>query len=112
MNNEELNNLNNDSNFNKLDNDFDNPSSQIERMMKKISNNAILIKNRYLNMIKNKMNKYPKKEAIMDMSCVCGDSSFSVIVTEKDIEKIYTKFDKKCPLCNDFIKIKFVVKEN
>ncbi|MCL4546435.1 MAG: hypothetical protein M1576_01675 [Deltaproteobacteria bacterium] len=112
MDSEELKNLNNDLNFNKLDDNFNNANSQIERIMKKISNNAILIKNKYLGMIKNKINKSPKGEAVMDMSCGCGDSSFSVIVTEKDIEKIYAKFDKKCSFCNDFIKIKFIVKEN
>jgi len=112
MNNKELNNFKDDLNLKKLDNDFDNASSQIERIMKKITDNSIIIKNRYLNMIKNKINKSQKKNAIMDMSCGCGDSSFSVIVTEKDIEKIYNKFDKKCPICGDFIKIKFIVKEN
>jgi hypothetical protein len=112
MNNDELRNFKNELNTGKLDNNFNDVSSQIDRIIKKINDNALKIKNRYLNMIKNKIYKSPKKEAVMRMSCECGESSFSVIVTEKDIEKIYDKFDKKCPLCSDFIKIKFLVKGN
>jgi hypothetical protein len=110
MNSEELRNFKNQMNAKKFDNDFDDASSQIDRIMRKITDNAIIVKNRYLNMIKNKIYKSPKKEAIMGISCACGEYSFSVIVTEKDIEKVYNKFDKKCTLCNDFIKIKFLVK--
>jgi len=45
------------------------------------------------------------------VECDCGESSFDMPFTEKDIEIVYDRFVKRCPVCHRAIRVTFDFRE-
>ena len=82
-------------------------SSFIDRIVEKASQNAVLMRAIYLNILKKQMQSTPSKKCVMTVKCGCEENDFDVLVTERDIERVYNRFAKKCPTCEELIKITF-----
>ncbi|MHB8232169.1 MAG: hypothetical protein ACYDDB_04640 [bacterium] len=84
--------------------------SFLEKVLEKASQNAVLVRSKYMNIIKNRISSSNTKDAVMNLKCACNEYDMNVLVTESDVEKVYDKFTKKCPNCGDTIKIAFKFK--
>lgn len=85
-------------------------NSFFEEAIRKVSLNAVAVRSKYMNLIKNKISSSHSKNAIMNLRCKCSEYDMNVLVTESDVEKIYKRFVKKCPHCDKIIKITFKFK--
>ncbi|MCL4321216.1 MAG: hypothetical protein M0016_07630 [Deltaproteobacteria bacterium] len=83
------------------------PESFLEKVLEKASQSAVLARSKYMNIIKRDIASSTRKEAVMNLKCGCDEYDMNVLVTERDVEKIYEKFVKKCIKCNQPIKISF-----
>ena len=83
------------------------PELFIEKVLEKASQNAVIVRSKYMNIIKREIASTGRKEAVMNLKCGCDEYDMNVLVTEKDVEKIYERFVKKCTKCNQPIKISF-----
>ncbi|MHB1660724.1 MAG: hypothetical protein ACYCSQ_09480 [bacterium] len=84
--------------------------SFLERILEKASQNAVLVRSKYMNLIKRRISSSNTKEAVMNLKCACNEYDMNVLVTESDVERIYERFVKKCPNCGETIKIIFKFK--
>ncbi|MCL4428981.1 MAG: hypothetical protein M1276_08365 [Deltaproteobacteria bacterium] len=82
-------------------------SSFFDRLVENASQNAVLMRAKFLNILKKQMKSASSKNCIMNVKCGCNENNFNVLVTEGDIEKVYDRFAKKCPSCGEAIKITF-----
>jgi hypothetical protein len=71
------------------------------------SQNAVLMRSRFLNIIRKQIKSSPSKRCVMNVKCGCNENNFDVLVTEEDIARVYDRFAKKCPVCGEIIKINF-----
>ena len=78
-----------------------------DNLVKSASQNAVLMRLKFLNIIKRQIKSYPSKRCVMNVKCKCDENNFDVLVTEEDIERVYDRFAKKCPSCGEAIKITF-----
>ena len=78
-----------------------------ENLVKSASNNAVLMRSKFLNIIKRQIKFSPSKRCVMNVKCGCDENNFDVLVTEEDIGRVYDRFAKKCPACGENIKINF-----
>ena len=80
-------------------------------IFKSASQNAVLMRSRFLNIIRKQIKSSPSKRCVMNVKCGCNENNFDVLVTEADIGRVYDRFAKKCPVCGGLIKINFNFKE-
>ncbi|MFW0884311.1 hypothetical protein ACMCNP_04535 [Candidatus Acidulodesulfobacterium sp. H_13] len=85
-------------------------NSFFEEVLRKASLNAIAVRSKYMNLIKNRISSSHSKNAIMNLKCKCNEYDMNVLVTESDVGKIYERFVKKCINCDEIIKITFKFK--
>ena len=78
-----------------------------DNLVKSASQNAVLMRLKFLNIIKRQIKSYPSKRCVMNVKCNCDENNFDVLVTEEDIGRVYDRFAKKCPSCGETIKINF-----
>ena len=78
-----------------------------DNLVKSASQNAVLMRLKFLNIIKKQIKSYPSKRCVMNVKCNCDENNFDVLVTEEDIGRVYDRFAKKCPSCGETIKINF-----
>ena len=78
-----------------------------DNLVKSASQNAVLMRLKFLNIIKRQIKSYPSKRCVMNVKCNCDENNFDVLVTEEDIGRVYDRFAKKCPSCGENIKITF-----
>jgi hypothetical protein len=81
--------------------------SFFENLVKNASQNAVLMRSKFLNIVKRQIKSTQSKSCVMNVKCACDENNFNVLVTEEDIGKVYDRFAKKCPACGEFIKINF-----
>jgi acetyl-CoA carboxylase beta subunit len=84
--------------------------SFLERVLEKASQNAVLVRSKYMNLIKRRISSSNNKEAVMNLKCSCSEYDMNVLVTDSDVERVYDRFVKKCPNCGDNVKITFKFK--
>ncbi len=82
-------------------------SAFFEKLVKSASQNAVLMRSKFLNIIKRQIKASAAKGCVMNVKCKCDENNFNVLVTEEDIERVYGRFAKKCPTCGENIKIDF-----
>jgi hypothetical protein len=82
-----------------------------DNLVKSASQNAVLMRSRFLNVIKRQIKFSPSKHCVMNVKCGCDENNFDVLVTEEDIGRVYDRFAKKCPACGENIKITFNFKD-
>ena len=78
-----------------------------DNLVKSASQNAVLMRLKFLNIIKKQIKSYPSKRCVMNVKCNCDENNFDVLVTEEDIGRVYDRFANKCPSCGEIIKINF-----
>ena len=78
-----------------------------DNLVKSASHNAVLMRLKFLNIIKRQIKSYSSKRCVMNVKCNCDENNFDVLVTEEDIGRVYDRFAKKCPSCGETIKINF-----
>ena len=81
-----------------------------DNLVKNASQNAVLMRSKFLNLIKKQIKSSTSKSCVMNIKCDCDENNFNVLVTDEDIERVYDKFAKKCPTCGKTIKINFIFK--
>ncbi|MCL4427901.1 MAG: hypothetical protein M1276_02740 [Deltaproteobacteria bacterium] len=83
-----------------------------DNLVKSASQNAVLMRSKFLNIIKRQIKFSPSKRCVMKVKCGCDENNFDVLVTEEDIGRVSDndRFAKKCPACGENIKINFKFK--
>ncbi len=82
-----------------------------DNLVKNASQNVVLMRSRFLNIIKKQIKSSNSKRCVMNVKCGCNENNFDVLVTEEDVERVYDRFAKRCPACGENIKINFDFKK-
>ncbi len=53
-----------------------------DNLVKSASQNAVLMRSKFLNIIKRQIKFCPSKRCVMNVKCKCDENNFDVLVTE------------------------------
>ncbi len=81
--------------------------SFIDKIIEKASQNAVLMRAKYLSLVKRQIKSSESKNCVMNVKCSCEENNFNVLVSEEDVSRVYDRFAKKCINCGQPIKITF-----
>ena len=57
------------------------PESFIEKALEKASQNAVIVRSKYMNIIKRDIASSGRKEAVMNLKCGCDEYDMNVLLT-------------------------------